>query len=483
MSPASAAEPVPGDACTTAGVYLQSGGPEVAGGRHFLVCDGTVWKSVVDYSATTGRVDVDIANDTGSCTAAKTGRLRYDDAGDEWEYCDGSDPWKPLGTGSSSAPDCTDNSSVTCTLDATRSNDDPQFTAANIKDGINILGVTGSLVATSGSVVVDFKGPPDCPEIGDECSDGTIYAGLHPTLNEWLFAKPTDQGMHQWKTTLGTNDINPDSSIDGKLNHSNRGAGTFPAFAVCEGLSYGDHSDWYLPSRMELSYLWVVQETLEAAGNITIVDVTHWSSTEYSIGTAWGSGFINAGQSYDNKDSTRRTLCIRRQAPPDATACVPNPLCPDVGDVCGDGSIFAGFMLYENASCTPLYVTDNNQSTSIAWKTVNGTNDITDPQDHVDGQYSRDNRGGGTFPAFELCEDNPYHGKSDWYLPSRVELDLLWLNRAAIDANAAGNFATGYYWSSTERDNFGAYVIYFLLGLDASNNKNASGPVRCVRRD
>jgi hypothetical protein len=268
-SPILAAEPNPGDACTTAGVYMQSGGPEVAGGGHFLVCDGAVWKSVVDYSATTGRVDVDIANDTGSCTAAKTGRLRYDDADDEWEYCDGSDPWKPL--------------------------------------------------------------------------------------------------------------------------------------------------------------------------------------------TAASSGIV----------------------------CTPPPLCPDVGDVCGDGSLFAGFILYAS-SCEPLYVTDNNQSTSIAWRTAGSGNHITDPVDEydaVDGRYNRDNRVVGSFPALELCENNTYHGKSDWYLPARAELHLLMLNRAAINANAAGNFTVDSYWASTEASSTGAWSQNFSDKGHQRTNKPTTLDVRCVRRD
>jgi len=163
--------------------------------------------------------------------------------------------------------------------------------------------------------------------------------------------------------------------------------------------------------------------------------------------------------------------------------CTAPASCPNVGDVCSDGSLFAGFMVYDG-SCEPIYVTDNNQSTSSQWKTATGTNDITNPDDPVDRQYSRDNRGGGTFSAFQLCENNTYHGKNDWYLPARTELNLLWLNQAAIDAGAAGNFTTGSYWSSTEYDTNTVWYQNFGSGNQSnSGSKTDSRDVRCVRRD
>lgn len=45
---------------------------------------------------TDGRTSLQIGNDTGVCTASKTGRLRYNNVSDKWEYCDGSDPWLPF---------------------------------------------------------------------------------------------------------------------------------------------------------------------------------------------------------------------------------------------------------------------------------------------------------------------------------------------------------------------------------------------------
>ncbi|MCG7983352.1 MAG: DUF1566 domain-containing protein [Candidatus Thiodiazotropha lotti] len=163
--------------------------------------------------------------------------------------------------------------------------------------------------------------------------------------------------------------------------------------------------------------------------------------------------------------------------------CTAPSSCPDVGDVCTDGSLFAGFMLY-SSSCEALYVTDNNQSASSQWKTSTGTDDIS-PDDFDDGNANHTNRSGTLtdFPAFDLCESNTYHSKSDWYLPARTELYLLWLNRAAINANAQANFVTTTYRSSTENNTFTAWYQSFADGTQQAASKASFYDVRCVRRD
>jgi hypothetical protein len=50
----------------------------------------------------------------------------------------------PFSQGGGGAPNCTDDSTATCILDSDRDSSDPEFTAANIRFGVNILGVTGT---------------------------------------------------------------------------------------------------------------------------------------------------------------------------------------------------------------------------------------------------------------------------------------------------------------------------------------------------
>lgn len=166
-------------------------------------------------------------------------------------------------------------------------------------------------------------GPADCPNIGDLCADGTVFAGWHPITQEHLFIPTTDQEQPSspgtytmnWKNASGTNDISTDSTSDGEVNHANRGGaiGDFQAFQACEDLSFGGHTDWYLPSQVELYYLWAVHETIEAGGNITnFQNSLYWSSTEFSTNVAWRQLFPSGYQSYTNKTTAHGVRCVRQ---------------------------------------------------------------------------------------------------------------------------------------------------------------------------
>lgn len=168
-----------------------------------------------------------------------------------------------------------------------------------------------------------LSGPSGCADIGDLCADGTVFAGYHPITQAHLFIPTVDQerpgapGTYtmNWKNATGTDDISTDSTNDGEVNHANRGGaiGDFQAFQACEDLGAGGQTDWYLPSQVELYYLWAVHETIEAGGNITnFQNADYWSSTEYDTGNARNSYFTNGYQTSSNKTNIRRVRCVRR---------------------------------------------------------------------------------------------------------------------------------------------------------------------------
>ncbi len=80
--------------------------------------------------------------------------------------------------------------------------------------------------------------------------------------------------------------------------------------------------------------------------------------------------------------------------------------------------------------------------------------------------------------AARLCDELVLGGYNDWYLPSKEELNKLYLNRAAI-----GGFASAYYWSSSESNSYNAWNQYFYDGNQSNtySNKSNAYRVRAVR--
>ncbi len=76
-------------------------------------------------------------------------------------------------------------------------------------------------------------------------------------------------------------------------------------------------------------------------------------------------------------------------------------------------------------------------------------------------------------------------GFGDWYLPSREELNQMWLNKSTIDATAEANGGTAlselFYWSSTEYYRYDAFAISFNTGSMRADMKHATNKMRAVR--
>ena len=69
---------------------------------------------------------------------------------------------------------------------------------------------------------------------------------------------------------------------------------------------------------------------------------------------------------------------------------------------------------------------------------------------------------------------------TDWYLPSKDELNKLYLNKVVI-GGFAGGFPDGFYWSSSEDSSTTAWIQYFDGDTQPSDDKNYDLRVRAVR--
>jgi Protein of unknown function (DUF1566)/Lower baseplate protein N-terminal domain len=126
-----------------------------------------------------------------------------------------------------------------------------------------------------------------------------------------------------------------------------------------------------------------------------------------------------------------------------------------------------------------LIAAPSDQSTGIQW--YNGTNKTTGATATALGMGDANtgaivsNQGPGSYAA-KLCYDLVLNGYSDWYLPSKDELNELYLNKVAI-----GGFTNNPYWSSSEGSINYAWEQYFYDGNQGATVKFPTYYVRAIR--
>ena len=156
-----------------------------------------------------------------------------------------------------------------------------------------------------------------------------------------------------------------------------------------------------------------------------------------------------------------------------------------IGDTHQGGIIF----YLDGSGCHGLVAAPSDQSTGIQW--YNGSYIDTYAYGNGIGSGEGNSQGirrwQGTCSscyASQLCQDLNLGGKTDWYLPSKYELNLMYENIGqgnVLGLGNVGNFANYDYWSSTEADNNFAWFQYFFNGNQYSFWKSVTISVRAVR--
>lgn len=175
--------------------------------------------------------------------------------------------------------------------------------------------------------------------------------------------------------------------------------------------------------------------------------------------------------------------------------------CPNIGDICADGSVYAGLSTDGNV---PIYTTPSDAPTLMTWNDgstnfvdtamLNCTTSSPTPGFGSPCQTGETNTsdlaalsGSGSpapYQAAEHCDGLSAYGHGDWHLPAIDELYVFYTNRFAIDGfKTSASFPDMCYWSSSENSDTYAMIYCF----DNSNtqgplDKNYSLSIRCARR-
>lgn len=160
-----------------------------------------------------------------------------------------------------------------------------------------------------------------------------------------------------------------------------------------------------------------------------------------------------------------------------------NPAPVAIGDSYGGGIVAyilqSGDPGYDANVQHGLIAATADQSTGIQW--YNGSYMVTGATGTAIGTGQANTtvtvttQGAGSYAA-QLCNDLTVGGYTDWFLPSKDELDKLYINKVAI-----GGFAVDYYWSSSEFDKYRAWLQDFYNGAQYGSHKHYYGRVRAVR--
>lgn len=181
------------------------------------------------------------------------------------------------------------------------------------------------------------------------------------------------------------------------------------------------------------------------------------------------------------------------------------------GDISTTGNGVANFRLVVAPAAT-------GQNSAIRWKETESATPGT--QSDIDGPTNSANMNNSDHPAAQFCEGLTIGGFSDWYMPAKNELEVLYYNlkpsttsnltSSGINPNSvpprgsnysagvpdqtsatdfrspsgAQAFTPGYYWTSTELSTFTTWARAqgFGNGEQNSGTKRTLLAVRAVRR-
>jgi len=167
--------------------------------------------------------------------------------------------------------------------------------------------------------------------------------------------------------------------------------------------------------------------------------------------------------------------------PGTVTAVIASKVVPNVGEAGPAG----GIIFYDKGKLSNgwryLEAAPTDQSAGIQWdngKNIGIKTDTVVGSGRVNTETIIAAQGSGNYAA-TLCRNLTINGFSDWFLPSKDELGLMYTN---LKKAGRGNLAPAWYWSSSEfnRNSF-AWIQQFGAGIQILNDESYTYNVRAVR--
>lgn len=239
---------------------------------------------------------------------------------------------------------------------------------------------------------------------------------------------------------------------------------TTSAFTVFGGTDTHTSTDWIITKVSDGSTVWqsvgntTNKTSIVVPANVLIVGTQYTARARFT-GAAKGSS------AYGTVNFTTATSFI--------------PTTP--GTPFG-GGLYAGQITEDDGITYAIIVAPKAQggqaSGTLAWKTTQTTTTGTDSLNNgFNNTTAMVAAGISLHPAANFYKGLSINGYTDWYLPAKDELNLLYTNQGSLDG-----FAQDYYWSSTQSSSSGSWGQTFSRGFQSTRGKTDTGYVRGVRR-
>lgn len=146
-----------------------------------------------------------------------------------------------------------------------------------------------------------------------------------------------------------------------------------------------------------------------------------------------------------------------------------------IGQLCPDGTAYAGI---SPDGGKRMYMTSSETNQVWGSLTLRNATSVTS------GKSNTTILAGFGEPAASYCDSLTSHGKTDWYLPARNEMTVLYTNRASLTPTVGFyNISWANYWTSTETNAGSAHVQEGGGTMRNDYGKGGNHTVRCIRTD